>query len=655
MVLRSPLLLSFVALALLLVAMEAARPHYFLHDDNACWFAGAYLHDYRVLAETGRLAEVNWYQHGGEPFLQQGQTAVLYPPVYLGEALAKFVSGDPLWAIDWIAAIHLALGLAGFYFWMRQGGVAPHFAALGALAWTLNPFVLLVGASWIFTVIVAAWLPWLFWAFDRLLARPSARGALYLGGSTGLLFLQGYVQGFAYAILFLAIYALISFLTRPAARRLAVLYYLVVALLIDAALALPLLLPMIHATAESALRAKPLPVDDALLYAIVPGHLVLAQFCSFDFELFIALSTAALYCPALLLLPATIFRCFSAEVETRRTLITFVLLGLLALVLCTRAHVVLTVLPVFDRFRWPFKVFLFADFFFLAALVYTAASWANTRFLSARAANLTGVICLAVVVFAHGAIALAYHDRSFITQIILPSSKSPLPPAMNPGLGRTVTFSDDLPDPAAYRYASYAYSTAYAFPSLGGYDPLVGQEQIEFSYYLDYPNFCRGTITPGFRRDFQDRAVRYWIVDARSSQLATIASLPGMNLIERDESRLIFEDTGASPIAFATVTPTTACPVTYSGNSMLIPVSGINFPLKISAGPTDGWWYHTDGGPWQRPSYDNGWLTLPPGPTARLVELTYFDTRFRHGLFFAALLLGVAVCLISVPTKFRAW
>lgn len=652
---RSPLFLAFIALALILVAMETARPRSFLHDDNACWFAGAYVHDYRVLTETGRFAELNWYQHGGEPFLQQGQTAVLYPPIYLGVALAKFVSGDTIWAVDWIAAIHLAFGLAGYYRWMRQGNVAPHFAALGALAWVLNPFVLTVGASWIFVPIVAAWLPWLFWALDRLLTQPTARHALYLGGSASLLFLQGYVQYFAYALLFLALDALYQFLTQAAARRAAVFHYLIVAMLIGTAIALPLLLPMIHATTASALRAQPLPEGVAVAYSAALFHFVAAPMGWFSFTLIMGMSIVALYCPILLLLPAAPLGLFHPAGDTRRRLIGLVLLGVLALILSTRAYAVLAALPLFDRLRWPFKFFLFVDFFLLAALVGYLASWTGSRLISARIAHLTALVCLAVVVVANASISLAFHDHNFISATVLPASTSPLPPAMDVCLGRTVTFSDDLPDAETWRYASLAYSTAYAFPSLGGYDPLVDQRQLEFSEYLDYPNVCSGSVTPDFRHDFQARAVRYWIVDARSSQLAAIESLPGLNLIDRDATRLIFEDTQAAPLAFATAAPGIAYPVTYSGNSMLIPVNGLRSPLKISAGPTDGWWYRTDGGAWQRPTYDDGWLTLQPGPAARVVELTYFDARFREGLFFATILFAVAILLIALPTKFRAW
>ena len=112
--LRSPLFFSIAGLWILLFVIETVRPCFFLHDDNATWFTGAYAHDFRVLTETGRVAEVNYYQYGGEPFLEQGQTAVLYPPVYLGAALARWVSGDLRWTIEWIAAEHLSIACLAF-------------------------------------------------------------------------------------------------------------------------------------------------------------------------------------------------------------------------------------------------------------------------------------------------------------------------------------------------------------------------------------------------------------------------------------------------------------------------------------------------------------------------------------------------------------
>src|SRR5271154_1601873 len=108
---HTPLIRALVALWLLLVIVETARPLFFLHDDNASWFTPTYVHDFRTLAETGQLAEINFYQYGGEPFLEQGQPAVLYPPVYLAVALAKGIFGDLRWTIDLLAAMHLTFAV----------------------------------------------------------------------------------------------------------------------------------------------------------------------------------------------------------------------------------------------------------------------------------------------------------------------------------------------------------------------------------------------------------------------------------------------------------------------------------------------------------------------------------------------------------------
>lgn len=316
---RSPLVLALAAFGIFLLVVEAARPGFFLHDDNATWFVGAYAHDFRVLAETGRVAEVNYYQYGGEPFLEQGQTAVLYPPVYLGVALAKWISGDVRWSIEWIAAEHLALGLLGFYFWLRRGGVAPGLAALGGLAWVLNPFVLIVGASWITVTYLACYLPWLFWALDRLLIRPSHLSAFFLGAILALFFLQGYVQWVLYSGLFAGFYALLQMVERTPMRRAAVAFHLAEAALVFLMFSLPLLLPMLHAMELSSVRSKPFSTVHALEYRVTGSALLRAQAGLFQTQVF-GISTVILYCPALLFFPMMVARFFSVEALIRRRL-----------------------------------------------------------------------------------------------------------------------------------------------------------------------------------------------------------------------------------------------------------------------------------------------------------------------------------------------
>jgi hypothetical protein len=636
-----------MSLWLTLLAMETVRPRCFLNDDNAAWFLGAYLHDFRVLFETGRLAEVNYYQHGGEPFIEQGQTAVLYPPVYLGVALARAFSGDDIWTIDWVAAEHLTLGLLGFYFWLRQGGMAAWWAALASLAWVFNPFVLDIGASWIMTTIVAAWLPWLFWALDYLLVRPSIRASLCLGIAAGLLFLQGYVQWFAYSILFLALYAVWQFALRPEARKPVVLHYLLISVLIFAILCLPLLLPMLHAVGDSAIRGGRLSVGTALEGSVDLSDIVPAQLCLFRSHFCFGSSTAILYSPALLFIPVMAFRLYHTVGEAWRRLFVLSFLAVLAIIFSTRCHWLLTMLPLFDKFRWPFKMYLLADFFLVAAFAWAVASWTESRASFPRGANFATVACLTVVVLAHLGVSLAFHDENFLSEITLPSTVSPLPANMDPRLGRVVAFGRDLPDPLGYRYLTYAFATVFDFPSLGGYDPLVSQKQLEYSFYLDFPNISSSTVTAEFQKQLEARSVRYWIVDPHSSQFAEISGLTGLKPLEQDDSRAIFEDAQAAPLVYAAAHPADPCALSYSGNSLLISLRGINSPLSVSVGPTSGWWYRLDGGKWLRPTYQNDRLMIEPGSSARLLEVTYFDTPFREGLVISAALIVLLMIILT--------
>ncbi len=646
-----PFILALVALWIFFTILETVTPHFFLHDDSASQFLDSFVHDYRVLTETGRLAEVNLYQYGGEPFLEQGQTAVLYPPVYFGVTLAKAGSSDVRWCIEWIAIGHLTVGMMGFYFWLRQGGVAPSLAAWGGLAWVFSPFILIVGSSWVMLSFLAAWLPWLFWAFERLLARPSYLSAFALGTFMGLLFLQGYVQWLLYTILFLSLYAVLRFVSAKDLKRGPVFYHLAIAAVVFLILVLPLLLPMAHATNASEARSVPLSMARALIYSVPKTDLIHALFFQFRPHLVFGTSSAIVYTPALLLFPLIGAWFLLAGERFRRRLFPLLLLSIFAVLFSSRWHVLLTLLPVFERFRWPFKVFIFADFFLLSSLVLTLASWGDRPMRLLGRPSRWAEACLATVVFLNLLVALTCHRGNTFSPVTLPSVENSLPPGIDFNSGRVVSVGEIPYAETGYRYMTYCYGTFFAVPCIGGYNPLVGREQLRFADGITFPNLYSGPISPEIRQHFAAHAVRYWIVDPVSSQAAEVSKLPGLKLISNGADRLIFEDTAAEPLAYSPTDPLTAYPVTYSGNSLLVKIDRPTESLEVSVGPTDGWWYRLDAGAWQRAPYQDDRLQVTVSPSTRQLEVSYFDPRFRDGLTGSSLLLLVLGLILTWDFK----
>jgi len=630
--LRSPVILALAVLGFFFLVVESFRPFFFLHDDNASQFIGYFVHDFRTLTGTGWLAEIDYYQYGGEPYLEQGQTAVLYPPVYLAVALAGVIPGDVRWTIEWLAVGHLALGLLGFYFWLRSAGVERWPAALGGLAWVLNPFVLIVASSWVNVSFLACCLPWLFWALDRLLVRPSLLSAFWLGTILGLFFLQGTVQWVLYSVFFLGMYAMLRLIVREGMRRGAIAYYLVVSALIFLTLITPLLLPMLHATDASVARAKPLSIEQALSYSIHKTDLVDAQFFRFRPHLVFGITSAILFCPIVCLFPVMALWFFGAGTEVRRRLFPLLFLSLLALFLSSRWHLFLSLAPVFDKFRWPFKVFVFAEFFLLAAFVLSVSSWGRGRARPGGGFNFRASICIAVVLVPGLLVSLTQHEGNYFSNVTLPTTQLPLPPGTDASFGRVITIGQIPYDTASSRFLTYDHATFFGFPSLGGYNPLVGRGQRDFALGLDFPNLFSDPITPEIREKLAARAVRYWIVDPISPQAAEVEALPGFKLLSSERDRLVYEDTQEAPLVYSSTDPATPYPVNYSGNSLLISLRHADASLEISVGPTDGWWYRIDGGPWLRAAYENERLRVDVQASNQRLEISYFDPRFREGL-----------------------
>jgi hypothetical protein len=219
---------------------------------------------------------------------------------------------------------------------------------------------------------------------------------------------------------------------------------------------------------------------------------------------------------------------------------------------------------------------------------------------------------------------------------------------MDPNRGRVIAIDNLLPEAASYRFFTHGHATFFRVPSLGGYNPLVSRDRLRFALGLDFPNVFYGPVTPAIREQLDALAVRYWIVDPRSPQLQEVEALDGLKRLTTEPDRVIFENTRASPLAYSASDPATPCALTYSGNSILVPLDHAISPVEISTGPTDGWWYRIDRGPWLRPVYQDDRLKVDFPASSRLLEISYFDPRFWNGLRLSGCLLLFLGVLLTI-------
>lgn len=137
----------------------------------------------------------------GAPLLANYQTAVFYPPNWL------YLLLPTEYAMGWVGLLHLSWAGLGMMALLRRYDVDRLGQGVGALAFSLSGYVV---ARFGFLTITSAvaWLPWLVWGVDGLLAGATRRRAALLAGIVAMLLLAGHAQTAFYSLLLAGGYAL---------------------------------------------------------------------------------------------------------------------------------------------------------------------------------------------------------------------------------------------------------------------------------------------------------------------------------------------------------------------------------------------------------------------------------------------------------------
>ncbi len=155
------------------------------------WDAIGQFYPWRVFLgrslHSGKIPLWNPHQFCGNPFLANGQSAVLYPPNWL------FAIIDPIWAFTLIALFHLAA--AGFftYLFLKDLSISDEGAIIAGLSFELCAFLVL----WMelpTLLTVAVWLPCALWTVYRAITRRSYAWAVVSAVVLSLAVLAGHLQ-----------------------------------------------------------------------------------------------------------------------------------------------------------------------------------------------------------------------------------------------------------------------------------------------------------------------------------------------------------------------------------------------------------------------------------------------------------------------------
>lgn len=393
---KKPIAAGYLVLILIgvilifLLMLEIRHPYFFLQDDNRDTYLPNFVHAYRSLA-NGELALYNFHQFSGNPALAGGQNGELYPLVYLAVFLSNIFFGHVFATIDILVIIYLMLGGAGVFFLIDFLANDRRAAFFAGIAWPLSSFVVYGSNSWNIIAALAAYFPWMIYFSLRTFENRRLRW-FALGIVARLsLFYVGHIQYFVYAVIFeffvgisYALYVSTSGAKRKNATRFILEFlagYMIVFLL-----ALPLLWPMWNYTSHSAFRDDKLsivkfiqlfyPIDQLLLSLVFPFKAISPPLWGRDLN-FSSISHIG-YIPIILIGTGIYlkFKHKAAPLSVNGTrFAVFVRPLLLALIWATVPFfsILLYFVPVVNRFRWPFKIAFFLDFFLVILAALTLA------------------------------------------------------------------------------------------------------------------------------------------------------------------------------------------------------------------------------------------------------------------------------------------
>jgi hypothetical protein len=551
-VLTIPLIL-FVFLNLL--CLEIREPNYFLYDDNADYFLPAYSYNWHAVIEHKTIPLINLHQYLGHAYLAQGETGVLYLPIYISTFLSKITTGNIFYTIDILVLIHLTASSIGMLLLLKRFDLSPAASFLGSLMWITMPFISIASRSWVVVSYVAAYLPFNFLLLNKLIDDPKTKNALYLALLKSAFFYQGYVQYVFMTILFEVIYVLLLsasklFISNSYKEYLKTFprSYISSAFFFFCLIA-PLLFPMFLLQQESDYRSTKVAFHDFIFNSMSWDDFINAtQFLKFRKDVIWSAGSEIFYFGFvnLLLLSPVLVRKFRENYK----ILTCVLAAAIALVFSTRLYAVFYNISILNLFRWPFKCFLFFLFFGTIGV----AGIVNTLVCQDR--RWIKILVLLILILAVGLNCFVLWKKSesrnvFNTVHIDNPPKNYLEKYIRKKAGRIFTlWVNDVDPEELYKYFTFSFATLFGYYHFGGYDPLISKQNLKLSLGVQHINVFNGPVSEALLSYLSSWSVKYLITKDSFYNRSQLNRFDQLKLKYRDNNILMYENVSSLPLAY---------------------------------------------------------------------------------------------------------
>ena len=331
--------------------------------DNAEAYVAQLWHTHQRILDAD-LPYWNQHQDMGRPVLARSTHGVFYPGYTISVWVADVAGLGQTGNLAVITLLHAGFaGLAVFCF-AHELGARPVFALMASIGVVLSGNIQYVGSVWVFVLPYMGWSVWSLWGLRRLIDmdRPAA-GFVGASLSLAVLFHMGHVEWAFKCWLMSAFFAIGYGLVRKNLHRRV--GYLVALAVAAALLAMPTLLPVME-LAEQSRRNKPFSAEVFSAGGVSPESLIglLLPVLGGNDGFFVRETVlCSLYFGAWVL-PAILLWMFYRRTPSKSVGPAIALLTAMGIVIIWLStgedgllHPLTRWIPVWSRFRWPFKIY----------------------------------------------------------------------------------------------------------------------------------------------------------------------------------------------------------------------------------------------------------------------------------------------------------